>query len=182
MLSIDPVYNNNTTQLAFLWNMYNLPTRLMLPSMFMTSLHRTPTLQTLRYINLDLPLDINWNNPLIFFLYIAFRILQGDMDLVCSRFVIVYMLVIVIFIQNPNCDKKKCKWLFLAIQNYVILSLVQLTNKNIYMCTCRTVEYRYHHNVNHHLHWFFNTYLYRYMYVFRWIFHNRKSESNFLWR
>lgn len=77
---------------------------------------------------------------------------------------------------------KKCKWLFLAIQNYVILSLVQLTNKNIYMCTCRTVEYRYHHNVNHHLHWFFNTYLYRYMYVFRWIFHNQKSESNFPWR
>lgn len=59
-LSIDPDYNNNTTQLAFLWNIHNLPTRLMLPSMIMTSLHRTPTLQTFRCINLDLPQEMNW--------------------------------------------------------------------------------------------------------------------------
>lgn len=142
-LSIDPVYNNNTAQLAFLWNMYNLPTRLMLSSMFMTSLHRTPTLQTFRCINLDLSQDMNWKLSFDFFLLIhclwySARWYGFSLFPFCDNLYGGY--------RNIHSESKlwykKCKWLFLAIQNYVILSLVQLTNKNIYMCTSRTVEYR----------------------------------------
>lgn len=91
------------------------------------------------------------NNPLIFFLLIhclwySARWYGFSLFLFCDNLYGGY--------RNIHSESKlwykKCKWLFLAIQNYVILSLVQLTNKNIYMCTCSTVEYCYHHNVNHH--------------------------------